>query len=42
MFLWRDAEGRALDSLREGRRMVEAGYAIIRHEVRGCVEGDGC
>jgi hypothetical protein len=33
MFLWRDAEGRALDSLREGRRMVEARYAIIRHEV---------
>jgi hypothetical protein len=33
MFLGRDAEGRALDSLREGRRMVEARYAIIRHEV---------
>jgi hypothetical protein len=24
---------RALDSLREGKRMVEARYAIIRHEV---------
>ena len=26
--------GRALDSLREGKRMVEAKYAIIRHEAR--------
>ena len=24
---------RALDSLREGKRMIEAKYAIIRHEV---------
>jgi hypothetical protein len=24
---------RALDSLKEGKRMVEAKYAIIRHEV---------
>lgn len=27
------ADGRALDSLREGKRCVEARYAIIRHEV---------
>ena len=25
--------GRALDSIREGKRMIEAKYAIIRHEV---------
>jgi len=24
---------RALDSLREGKRMIEAKYAILRHEV---------
>jgi hypothetical protein len=32
---------RALDSLREGKRMIEAKYAIIRHEVIiqiGCVD----
>jgi hypothetical protein len=30
------ADFRALDSMREGKRLVEARYAIIRHEVRMC------
>jgi len=29
-----DVNGRALDSLREGKRMVEAKYQIVRNEVQ--------